>query len=174
MKVFVLTLACAAMILTAGTAHAGNVMLTRLLNATTSDFKTITSSFISAREDGTLSWEDYRKKIGETMARIAARREVLEDFERRGAKTMPAGERALVRMMARDLAGINLSLLALVCDGRGYAGYLRTGDEELIKGIVDWQMGIRQAIGQTRRCIKMAGEITFPLMRPRLRAVPAR
>jgi len=174
MKALSMTLVFLSVIASAVPAYAGDAGLANMLNATTKDYQTVTACFKEAREDGALSWDEYRRQVGGVVARVSARRRALAVIARRGTEGTPVGNRGLVRMLARDLDGINLSILALVMDERGLSGYMKTGDEGLIKGIDDWREGIRLAIRQSARCIKLAGSITVPAMLPGLSRVPGR
>ncbi len=175
MKSLAIALAGMSVFMLAAPAHAGDEKLTTLLNATKEDYETVTACLVDARNGDASSWEEGKKKLGEVVIRVTARREALAVLYKGGADSLPKARRGLARMLIHDLDDINLSLLALVMDGRGLAGYFRTGDEGLVKGINYWREGIRLAIRQTRRCIVMAGGVAVPLLTPpRLSPLPHR
>ena len=159
MKTFALMLAAVAALLTATPAFADSARLVRLLNATQTDFEATKTSFREACRTGGPGWQEYRKTVATVSMRIAARRVALSGMRRTAMKDTPPGQRGLTKMLARDLDQINVTFLALIKDEKGYAGYLRTRSDDMVKGISDWQEGIRQALAENRRCIKMMARV---------------
>lgn len=161
-------LALAALIVAVGVfarpAYADSVKITRLINATESDYETVKTNFQEAHRDGGALWESNSSGLVDITNRITARREAIEALMSLGDRVLPVPQRGLFRLVLEDLDRTNLLLLALIKDDRGYAGYVRTGNEELVKGIADWQEGIRQAIIQTKRCAQMVKAVAGPFV----------
>jgi hypothetical protein len=149
-------------LLAACPAYADSVKINRLINATENDYRTVKTDFQEAHRDGGPAWEADSRDVLEITNRITARREAIKALIALGEKALPAPQRGLFRLVLEDLDRTNLSILALIKDERGYTGYSRTGNEELVKGIADWQEGIRQALSETKRCAAMAAAVTGP------------
>jgi len=173
-----LALASAGMVFFASTALADGADLGRMIYATQRDFMSAKAHFRAARAAGSASWGAYAGSTGFRLsaleAGIAARRRAARRLEREAGKAMPPGKRGLVRMLAGEIDGINLSLLALIRGDGGYAGYIRTRDEKLIRGVSDWQEGIRTAILDAKRCLRLARKVAGPLYTGPARLVKAR
>jgi len=167
MRVSVMTLLCATLLFQAVPALAGGGPLTTMMDATQEDYRVIKSNFRAAYELGCQSWEEYGEatgfRVGQVTARIKARRDALRLLKYGACERLPKARRGLVRMLIRDLDDINISLLALAGDGRGYAGLIRTRDNALARGVGIWQEGIRLGIDRTKRCINMAKGAVGPL-----------
>ena len=163
---FFMALLIASTILMAGPARAADTggRVVRLINATQDDFDNLKAGFQEARRDGGPSMRAVRDRINTAIRRIEARRNAIAMMNTNALKVLPASQRGLFRMVVSELDEVNLSLLALIKDDKGYAGYIRTGDEELIKGIREWQEGIRTSINNTRRCFKIAKAATGPFL----------
>jgi hypothetical protein len=169
MKYITLSLVLAGLALLACPAFADSVKIAKLINATESDYESVKSDFQEAHRDGGPTWEADSRDVQDITNRITARREAIRALIMLGMKVLPADQRGLFKLVLGDLDRTNLSLLALIKDERGYTGYSRTGNEELVKGIADWQEGIRQAIRETKRCAALAVAVTGPFnMRTRL------
>lgn len=174
MKAFTLALACAAIvILSVPSAYAKDGTFERLLKTTQEDYNAVRSAFRETRESET-SWAAYQRTAGVIFHRIAIRRKALAYMAELSRKTLPMDQQGLALMYLADLENINLSLMALIKDGRGYAGYMKTGDGELVKGISNWEDGIRLALKETGRSIRLGASITGPLvLRAGLKPLPA-
>ncbi len=154
MKTIALMLVAVAAVLSASPAFADSARLVRLLNATQTDFDATKTSFKEAYQAGGRDWNGYRTTAAAVSKRIAARRTALAGMAH-SMKNTPPEQRGLYRMLTKDLDQINLNFLALIKDDKGYAGYLRTRSGELVRSISEWQEGIRLALAENRRCIKM-------------------
>jgi hypothetical protein len=85
-------------------------------------------------------------------------------------------QRGLFRLLIRNLDQINLSLLALIGDERGYKACVNSsgGSPGGPGGMESWQEGIGMMIDETRRCLYMAGKISGPfIMQARLAPLQA-
>ena len=163
MKKTIIALLSLAVIGVSTPAMAGGDWLTRLTNDTNRDFEAVKRNFRAAYTAGYGSWESYGKATGfsikETEARIKTRRAVLQARVDTADRKMDSRTRGLVKMLIRDLDQINLSVLALIRDDRGYEGYIRTTDAALVGPLSGWQEGIRQSISELRRSLKMVSTI---------------
>ncbi|MGA2193033.1 MAG: hypothetical protein ABSG42_06630 [Nitrospirota bacterium] len=135
---------------------------TSLLDATDKDYQTIKTEMEDVR-NGSSPGMDQRE-LKAAANRIMARRDAIAKMRKVGLKVLGRDQRGLFRLLIRNLDQINLSLLALITDGRGYSGYIKTGNQALIKGITAWQEGIRLALIDTRRCLAMARTATGPFI----------
>lgn len=159
MKASVAALIALAAIGYSAPALAGGDLFTNLVDDTNRDFQTLKQNFRAAYTTGYGSWEDYGDatgfSIGDMERRINTRRAVLDALANSADKTADGRTRGLVKMLIRDLDYINLSLLALIRDDRGYSGYIRTAGGELAGSVSGWQEGIRQALLEMRRSTRM-------------------
>jgi len=166
MKNIAMLLMLAGLLFSSSPAFAEGAKLNRLVEETQKDYDTLKTNFRAAYNQGSPSWDAYRKSSGFDViaveTRIAARRQALARIDKAG-RTLPAAKRGVVLMLARDLGNINVSMLALIRGDKGYAGYIRTRDDELVKGISDWQEGIRSALIETRRCVEMTRAVSGTL-----------
>ena len=162
MKILAILLTLAGLLITVSPASADDTRIANLIAATQGDYEAVHAGFQEAHRDGGL-WKSKRS-LGDLARRIEARRTALSKLGRIGTKTLPPGQRGLFRLVIGSLDQINLSLLALITDGRGYSGYIKTGNQALIKGITAWQEGIRLALIDTRRCLAMARTATGPII----------
>jgi hypothetical protein len=140
-------------------AFAGVDWLRQMAVNTNKDFETAKLNFRAAYTAGYTSWEDYGRatgfSIGDVEARIKLRRARLNVLATTADTNVDAGTRGLVKLLINDLDRINLSLLALIQDDRGYAGYIRTPDPELVGPVSEWQEGIRQSMRELNRSMRM-------------------
>jgi len=140
-------------------AFAGVDWLRQMATNTKSDFEATKANFRAAYTAGYSSWEDYGRATGfsiqDVEAKIKLRRARLHALATTADLNVDPGTRGLVKLLINDLDRINLSLLALIRDDRGYAGYIRTPDEELVGPVSEWQEGIRQSILELSRSMRM-------------------
>ncbi len=164
MKASLAALMALAIICCSAPAFAGHELFTELVNDTNSDFVTVKQNFRAAYTAGYGSWKDYGEATGFSIddmeQRINTRRAILEALTSTADKTADVRTRGVVKMLIHDLDYINLSLLALIRDDRGYSGYIRTTDGELVGGVSKWQEGIRQALLEVRRSVRMYNRIS--------------
>ena len=137
--------------------------LSKMVSATQEDYETLRGSFEQACSSGVVSGKE-NQDLDQAVRRITARREALSNLIKIGVRTLPISQRGLFILLARDLDQINVSLLALAKDDRGYKGYIRTGNEALLKGIKVWQYGIKNSLGDTKRCVEIARKATGPFL----------
>lgn len=158
MKKYITAIICASVLGISATANAAGGFQ-ELLNGTQKDFDAVKKNFRAAYTSGYGSWAEYEKATGFSLVsvenRIVARRERLALIERSANTSMDPSTRGLAKMVIRDLDDVNLSILALIRDDKGYAGYIRTQDSRIVDGVNGWQEGIRIAIKEAGRCVKM-------------------
>lgn len=144
-------------------ASADSGRLSKMINATEDDYEALRGSFKQACSSGAVSGKE-KQEVDEAVRRITARREALSNLIKIGVRTLPISQKGLFILLARDLDQINVSLLALAKDDRGYKGYIRTGNESLLKGIRVWQSGIENSLDDTKRCMELARKATGPFL----------
>jgi hypothetical protein len=150
---------------------------TSLLDATEKDYHTIKTEMQDVR-DGSSRGMDQRE-LKAAANRIMARRAAIADMRKVGLKVLNRDQRGLFRLLIRNLDQINLSLLALIGDERGYKASVNSpggnpGGAGWPVGMENWQEGIGMMIDETRRCLYMAGKISGPfIMQARLAPLQA-
>ena len=114
-----------------------------------------------------------QRELKAAANRIMARRNAIADMRKVGLKVLSRDQRGLFRLLIRNLDQINLSLLALIGDEKGYKACVNsTGGSP--GGIEGWQEGIGLMIDETRRCLYMAGKVSGPfIMQARLAPLQA-
>jgi len=145
--------------------HAADTGLMGIANATQSDFEDIKQNFRAAYRSGYDSWESYCRETGFSLEpyeyRITARRAALTRITDDAVTIEDAGRRGLLKMVVSDLDDLNLSLLMLIRDGNGYAGYISTGDKkEMVERVSSWQESVRTGLKEVRRTIRMVRKAT--------------
>lgn len=144
---------------------------TTLLDATDKDYQTIKTEMQDVR-DGSSSGLDQRE-LKAAANRIMARRSVIANMRKVGLKVLGRDQRGLFRLLIRNLDQINLSLLALIGDEKGYKACINSAGGSQ-GGIESWQEGIGMMIDETRRCLYMTGKISGPfIMQARLAPLQA-
>jgi len=145
----------------AGNTYAAETGLMGIAEATQSDFDEIKSNFRAAYRSGYDSWESYCRDTGFSLKpfeqRITARRAALARIANSSEDIEDAGHRGLLKMVVSDLDDLNLSVLMLIHDEKGYAGYISSCDrEELVRNVSLWQESVRKGLKEARRTIRMA------------------
>lgn len=158
MKIVISSMMCAAVLFTAANSYAGGFK--EMVDNTQKDFDIVKDNFRAAYSEGYASWAEYEKATGFSLdvveKRIVARRSRLAMMERSANTAISQSTRGLAKMVIHDLDDINLSILALIRDDRGYAGYIRTPqDNSLIQTVSNWQEGIRTALKEVARSVSM-------------------
>jgi len=160
-KLAAIALAAVISVCAVGESYAAETGLMGIAQATQSDFDAIKSNFRAAYRSGYDSWESYCRETGFSLApyeqRITARRAALTRIADSSGGIDDAGHRGLLRMVVSDLDRLNLSLLMLMHDEKGYAGYISSGDrEEILRNVSLWQESVRNGLKDVRRTIRMA------------------
>ncbi len=151
-------------------AHAGG-RFTSLLDATDKDYQTIKTEMQDVR-DGSSPGMDQRE-LKAAANRIMARRDAIAKMRKVGLKVLGRDQRGLFRLLIRNLDQINLSLLAMIGDEKGYKASVNSAGGSPA-GMESWQAGIGMMIDETRRCLYMAGKVSGPfIMQARLAPLQA-
>jgi hypothetical protein len=144
---------------------------TSLLDATEKDYQMIKTEMQDARDGSSPGMDQRELKAAES--RIMARRAAIADMRKVGLKVLGRDQRGLFRLLIRNLDQINLSLLALIWDEKGYKACVNSSSGSP-GGIQSWQEGIGMMIDETRRCLYMAGKVSGPfIMQARLAPLQA-
>jgi len=155
-------------------AHAGSGKLVSLIKDTEIDYKTVKGGFSDAMQGADIKKAAWKAKARANLEvvsrRIQARRKAIGELRSFADGSLQSGEKGVVKMALKELDAANLSLLALITSDKGYAGFIRTGDDALMDGISNWQSGVGLAIKQTKRLVDMAGTMAWQGGRP---ATPA-
>jgi len=179
MKLSLLSLLTLGMVCVSAPAIAEDASIPAILKATQQDFSTIRENFLDAYRAGNTSWDDHGSVTGFDVStvtmRINARRQALVALLSRSCSDLPQRQRGLARLLIQEIDEVNLSLLAIISDDRGYAGQIRTHDGNLSENLGRWQEGIRLGLARARRCMEMGRLVTGPAFMsfPRLTALPA-
>ncbi|HEY3347058.1 MAG TPA: hypothetical protein VGK71_05490 [Nitrospirota bacterium] len=139
---------------------AGSGKLGRIINATQSDYETVRTAIAA----DSLADSAKREEISGALGRIKARRAALANLVLKADSLLPMNQRGLFKMLVGDIDQINISLLILILDDKGCAGYLKTGNENLLEGIRGWQEAIGRSIKESKRCIDLAGKAAGPFV----------
>jgi hypothetical protein len=149
------------MLLACTDARAAEKGLMGIADATQSDFEDIKQNFRAAYRSGYGSWESYCKDTGFSLEPyergISARRAALARIADESASIDDSGHRGLVKMVVSELDDLNLSILMLIHDDKGYAGYISSEEPgKLVENLSAWQESVRTGLKDVRRTIKMA------------------
>jgi hypothetical protein len=144
---------------------------TSLLDATERDYQTIKTEMQYARDGSSPGMS--QRELKAAAIRIMARRAAIADMRKVGLRVLNRDQRGLFRLLIRNLDQINLSLLALVGDEKGYKACFNSAGGSP-GGVESWQEGIGMMIDETRRCLYMAGKVSGPfIMQARLAPLQA-